>query len=64
MVRSCGCLAATVHGQQGIAHIDAFDGKRRGKDVAKCAATCHITMVHETLARHTCLLAESCKDGC
>lgn len=59
-----GCLAATMHGEEGIAHIDASDGQRGGEDVAEGAATGYVAVVHEALARNAGLLAETGEDGC
>ena len=64
VVAGGGCLAAAVHGKERIAHIDTLYGKRRGENVAQSATTSHIAMVHETLARYVCLLADTCEDGC
>ena len=64
MVGSASCLAAAVHGKDGISHVDTAQRNGRGKDVAQCASTCHITVVHKALSRHTCLLAQAGKDRC
>lgn len=50
MVGSASCLAAAVHGKDGISHVDTAQRNGRGKDVAQCASTCHITVVHKALA--------------
>ena len=63
VVAGGGCLAAAVHGKERIAHIDTADGKRRGENVAKRAAACHVAMIHKALARNACLLADARKDS-
>lgn len=56
-------FSATVHGEDSISHIYSSQRNGRGEDVAKGASACHITMVDETLAWHTCFLANACEDG-
>ena len=57
-------FAATVHSEDGIAHIHTLQWDGRGEDIAQCTATCHITMVHETLAWYTGCIANVGEDGC
>ena len=57
-------FAATVHSEDGIAHIHTLQWDGRGEDIAQGASACHITMVHETLARNTGCLADVGEDGC
>ena len=52
-----------MHCQDGIAHVDATEGNRRGKNVAKGAAASHIGVVYKTLAGHTGLLADFHENG-
>ena len=61
MVGNASCLAATVHGENGIAHIHTSQWKGRGKDVSKGAASSHIAVVDETLAWNACLAAYLCE---
>ena len=64
MVGSASSLTAAVHGKDGISHVDTTQRNGRSQDVAQCASTCHITVVHKALARHTSLLAQAGKDRC
>ena len=64
VVDDAACFAATVHGEDGIAHIHTLQWDGRGEDIAQCAATCYIAMVYETLARNTGSLADVGEDGC
>ena len=63
MVDDAARLSATVHGEDGIAHIYSSQRNGRGEDIAEGASACHITMVDETLARYACFLANACEDG-
>ena len=63
MVGYAACLAATVHAEDGIAHIDTTQGDRGGQDVAQGATACHIAVVDEALAGHTRLAADLGEDG-
>ena len=64
VVDDAACFAATVHGEDGIAHIYALQWDGRGEDVAQCAATSYIAMVYETLAWYTGCIADVGEDGC
>lgn len=61
MVGSASCLAAAVHGKDGISHVDTAQRNGRGKDVAQCASTCHITVVHKALASTPAFLHRQAK---
>ena len=63
MVGHAARFTATVHGEDGIAHVDTAERDRRGEDVAKRTATCHVAMVDKPLTRHTCLAANLREDG-
>ena len=58
------CFPAAVHGQDGIAHVNTLYWYRRSQDVSQCATASHVGVVDETLARHTGLPTNLCKDGC
>lgn len=57
-------FSATVHSEDGIAHINTLQWDGRGEDIAQCAATCYIAMVHEALAWYTGCIADVGEDGC
>ena len=57
-------FAATVHSEDGIAHIHTLQWDGRGEDIAQCAATCYIAVVYETLAWYTGCIANVGEDGC
>ena len=63
MVGYAACLAATVHAEDGIAHIDTTQGDCGGQNVAQGATARHIAMVDEALAGHTRLAADLGEDG-
>ena len=64
MVSDSGCLAATVHGEQWIAHVYTSEGQGGSEDVAQGAAACHVAVIDETLEGYACFLADAGKDGC
>lgn len=57
-------FAATVHSEDGIAHIHTLQWDRRGEDIAQGAATGYIAVVYETLAWYTGCIADVGEDGC
>ena len=62
-----GCAArfpATVHGQDGISHVNSSQRNRRGKDVSEGAASGYVRVINETLTRHTSLPANLREDSC
>ena len=63
MVGHAARFTATVHGEDGIAHVDTAERDRRGEDVAKRTATSHVAMVDKPLTWHTCLAANLREDG-
>ena len=64
VVDNAACFAATVHSEDGIAHIHTLQWDGGGEDIAQCAATSYIAMVYETLARNTGCIADVGEDGC
>ena len=62
MVGHASRLAAAVHGQDGVAHVNPSQGYRRGQNVAQCASACHLAVVDKALAGHTRLVAQLGKD--
>ena len=64
VVDDAACFAATVHGEDGIAHIYALQWDGRGEDIAQGAATSYIAVVYEALAWYTGCIADVGEDGC
>ena len=56
-------LSATVHGEDGVAHIHSLQWDGGGEDIAKGAASCYIAMIHKSLARNACFLADASEYG-
>ena len=63
MIHHATGFAATVHGEDSITHIYALQWNGRGEDIAQSASASHITVVHETLTRHTGCLTDIREDG-
>ena len=63
MVVYTGCFAGGVHGPDSAAHIHARHVELSRKDIAECASSGHVAMIHEILAIHAGLSAESREDG-
>ena len=57
-------FAATVHGEDGIAHIHTLQWDGRGKDIAQGASASYVTVVHEALAWYTGSITDVGEDGC
>ena len=53
MVGSAPGLSTTVHGQNGIAHVDTLEWDGRSQDVAQCAASRNVAVVDKPLAGYT-----------
>ena len=64
MVDNATGFAATVHSEDGIAHIHTLQWDGRGEDIAQGAATGYIAVVYETLAWYTGCIADVGEDGC
>jgi hypothetical protein len=63
VIGSTARFPATMHGKDGIAHIDTSQRNRRSQDISQCAASSNVGVIDKSLTGNTCLSADLSKYG-
>ena len=57
VVGHSGGFTSRVHSPDGTSHVNTLERNLRSQNVAECGASCHVAVVDEILAFHSCLVA-------